>query len=132
MSLYRHTEQLAKRLQKSWEHSEYIFYRDLAQSTDNEHTRDNCQQILRYMAEGVWSYGHNYRVKERQSNFEIVYDDKVSGMPKVHCVVGKRHGDVARWTTELINESCFQYNLLDPRSREACLAAAEHTGDYLG
>ena len=132
MTLYRYTEQLAARLQQTWEHSQRIFYRNLSLSAPCEDTRNECKKILGMMRDGVWDFRRHYRVKETQSNYQIVFVNNVNSMPTIHCVVGKRHGDVARWTTELINESCFQYNLLDPRSREACLAAAEYTGAYLG
>ena len=53
-------------------------------------------------------------------------------MPKIHCVVGKRHGDVARWTTELIqglasNTTCW---ILAPVKR--ALQQQNYLGDYLG
>lgn len=131
MTLYTYTEQLANRLQYTWEHSQRIFYRNLSISAPCEDTRAECRKILGMMRDGIWSFRRNYRVRENQSNFEIIYDNNFSGMPSIHCVVGKRHGDVARYTTELINESCFQYNLLDPRSRDACMAAADYEGKYL-
>lgn len=108
-----------------------LFYRNLADTAPCEDTRANCRKILNYMAEGLHDFRQNYRVEEEDGVYRIVYEETTSGMPKVHCVVNAETGDVASHTTELVNEPHFAYNLMDPRSREACLAIADYTGDYL-
>ncbi|QIN96709.1 hypothetical protein [Synechococcus phage S-N03] len=131
MSLYNYTKQLADRLQETWETSELLFYRNLADSAPGADTRKDCRRVLYMMKEGLHDFRRHYRVVEKDNTFRIVYSCNVSGMPRIHCVVGKETGDVARYTTELVNEPHFAYNLLDPRSREACLAIADFNGDYL-
>ena len=131
-NLYGYTKQLADRLQATWEHSQRVFYTQLADSAPCPDTRKQCRQVLRMMHDGLYDYRQNYRVEEREKHYRIVYNVSTNaGMPMIHCVVGKETGDVARYTTELINEPHFAYNLLDRRSREACLAIADYTGDYL-
>ena len=131
MTLYNHATALAVRLQETWELSQRVFYRDLAQSAPEEDTRANCRKILQYMAEGLHDFRRNYRVDEKDGNLRIVYSCNVSGMPMVHCVINGDTGDVAKYTTELVSRARHCYNLLDPRSREACLSIADYTGGYL-
>jgi hypothetical protein len=83
------------------------------------------------MAEGIHDYRRNYRADEKGAYYRVIHNCNVTGLPMIDAVVSKETGDVARHTTELINEPHFAYNLLDPRSREACLAIADYKGDYL-
>lgn len=132
MCVLNHAETLAKKLQTSWEQSQRVFYRDLSISAPCADTRRNCNDILRYMSEGLHDFRRNYRVSDKDGHYRIVYDCNVSGMPMIHCFINKETGDVAKYSLDLINETCFQYNLADRRSREECFSVAEYTGDYLG
>ena len=131
MTLYDYVSALAKRHQDTWELSERLYYRNLADTAPCEDTKRNCRAVLSYMAEGLHDYRRNYRADETGAYYRVIHNCNVTGLPMVDAVVSKETGDVARHTTELINEPHFAYNLLDPRSREACLAIADYTGDYL-
>ena len=131
-NLYHYTQQLANAIQASWERSERLVFRNLADSAPCPDTRRECRTRLRMMEDGLHDYRRNYRVDEKDGNYRVIYNCNVSGLPMVHCVVGKKYGDVARYTSELIDEPHFPYNLLDPRSRESCLAAADFERNYLG
>ena len=131
MNLYNSTQLLANKLQETWETSEYLFYRNLSDSAPCEDTRNNCKVILRYMAQGLHDFRRNYRVSEVEDAYRVIYNCNVTGMPMIHCVVSKETGDLARQTTDLVERARHQFNLLDPRSREACLAVASYDGGYL-
>ena len=131
MCVLHHVESLAKKIQSTWEVSERLFYRNLAISAPCPDTRTNCNNILRYMSEGIHDFRRHYQVDEYDGHYRIVYRCNVSSMPKIHCVVNKETGDVARYSLDLINETCFQYNLSDPRSREVCLSVASYDSEYL-
>ena len=131
MALFQHVESLANKLQSSWELSEKLHYRNLADSCGNESTKRNCHQVLNYMKEGIWNYGRHYHADVKDGEIRVLYTEKVSGMPKIHCVINPETGDLAKYSIELINETCFQFNLLDPGSRMDCLAVAEFSGKYL-
>ena len=131
MKLLSYVEQLAHKLQSSWELSEILFNRHWADSAPSEVTRRSHRNILKNIHEGHHDFRRNYRVKESGDNYNVIWDDNTSGAVRIHCVVNKRTGDVGRFSTDLINEAFFQFNLLDSRSREECLAVAEHTGEYL-
>lgn len=131
MKLLGYVSQLATKLQADWELSQLLHYRNLADTAPAEDTRKYCRSVLKYMAQGVHDFRRNYRVDEKDGLYRIVYDCNVTGMKKIHCVVSKDTGDVARFTTELVNEASFPYNLNDLRSREAALAIADYDGEYL-
>lgn len=131
MALFQYVGQLADKLQKSWELDQKLHFRNLADTCGNESTRRNCIQILRYMDEGIWNFGRHYHADVKDGEYRVLFTEKVSGMPKIHCVINPETGDLARYSTELINESCFQFNLLDRGSRMDCLAVAEYSGEYL-
>ena len=131
MKLYYYVEQLAKKIQESWELSELLFHRHWADNAPSEVTRRNHRNILNYMHEGLHDFRRNYRVDEKDGNYRVIYDCNYTGMRKIHCVVNKDTGDVAKYDTELINEPSFQYNLVDSRSRESCLAIADYKKEYL-
>ena len=63
---------------------------------------------LDYQREGTYDYGRHYRVNEKEDIYQIVWDCNVTVMPMIHCVINKETGDLARYSTELINEgSCI-------------------------
>ena len=130
-SLLIYANQLAKRVQSTWEDGVRCNYRQQLDAADNDDLRGNLQMHLDYMKQGVYDYRRNYRVKEKEDRYQIIYDCEVTGMPKVHCVVSKTTGDVARHCIKLIEEPFFQFNLLDERSRTDCLAQAHHEREYL-
>ena len=129
--LERYATQLANKLQITWEESVRLdFTRQLRDATE-EDLRGNLQMHLEYQREGTYDYGRHYRVNEKEDIYQIVWDCNVSGMPMIHCVINKETGDLARFSTELINDAFFQYNLNDEGSRICCLAEASYTGEYL-
>ena len=129
--LLHFANQLADRVQGTWEDSVRVDYNNQLHKAEDEDLRGNLQMHLNYMQEGVYDYGRHYRVKELDDRYQVVYDCNVTGMPMVHCVVNKETGDVARHCIKLIEEPFFQFNLLDERSRTDCLAQAHHNKDYL-
>ena len=130
-TLERYCNQLADRLQETWEDSvRQDFTQQLAKAVD-EDLRGNLQQHLDYQAQGVYNYGRHYRVVDKDDRWAIVYDCNVTGMPKIHCVVSKETGDVARHCIKLVDEPFFHFNLLDERSRTDCYAQAHYDGQYL-
>ncbi|QIN96993.1 hypothetical protein [Synechococcus phage MA10] len=131
MALYNYVQALADKIQETWNDDQRLFYRNLENTAPNEDTRANCRKVLQYMAEGLHDYRQNYRVKENEGTYQVVYNCCVSGLPMVHCVVNAETGDLAQYTTDLVDRVYHQYNLLDPRSREACMAVANFSGDYL-
>jgi hypothetical protein len=130
-NLRSYSQQLADLVQRTWERNVRLDYENQALTAPNEDARDNLLMHLRYQDQGVYNYGRNYRLVETDTDYKIVYDCNVTGMPMIHCLVNKDTGDVARHVTELIEDAFFQFNLLDPRSRDTCYALAEFTGDYL-
>lgn len=131
MCVVTKAEQLCRKLQESWEQSQRLFFRDLSLSAPSETTRRNCRNIISYMVAGLHNYGRHYHVDVQEDIVRIRYSCEVSGMVMIHCVINKNTGDVAKYSTELINESCFQFNILDPRSAVDLFSVANHTGDYL-
>ena len=123
--------QLAHKLQLSWEDFVRQDYENQLRSAKEEDLRGNLQMHLDYQRDGVYDYGRHYRVVEREDIYQIVWDCNVTGMPKIHCVINKETGDLARYSTELINEAFFQYNLNDKGSRICCLSEASFNGEYL-
>lgn len=130
-NLERYTMKLAARVQRTWEEQVRKYYSDQLKDAKAADLRDNLNMHLEYQREGVYNYGRNYRVDERPDRYAIVYDDNASGMPKIHCVVSKETGDVARACIKLVKEPYFNYNLLDERSRHSCYSHAHYNGDYL-
>jgi hypothetical protein len=129
--LLHFANQLADKVQETWEDSVRTDYRNQLHKADNDDLRGNLQMHLRYMQEGVYDYGRHYRVKEQEDRYQVVYDCNVTGMPKIHCVVSKETGDVARHCIKLVEEPFFQFNLYDERSRTDCMAQAHWDRDYL-
>ena len=84
-----------------------------------------------FMDRGKYKFGRDYHVEEQGDDLAIKYVDNVSGMPKIHCVINKYTGDVARYSTELVNEAFFPFNLLDKGSRDACMTQASYDAEYL-
>lgn len=130
-NLERYTMKLAARVQRTWEEEVRNYYADQLKTAKDADLKSNLNMHLEYQREGVYNYGRNYRVDERPDRYAIVYDDNASGMPKIHCVVSKETGDVARACIKLVKEPYFNYNLLDERSRHSCYCHAHFSGDYL-
>ena len=124
-------EELCIKLQQTWEHDQRLFFRNLRDTAPVEATKRNCQKVLNYMSDGLHNYGRHYHVKIVDGVIQVRYTCEVSGKPAIHCVINKETGDVAKYSTDLINESCFQFNIIDPRSRFDLFSVAHHTGDYL-
>ena len=129
MSLYNYVQSLANKIQETWNKDQRLFYLNLSTTATQEDTRENCRKILRYMAEGIHDYRQNYRVSESEGAYRIVYDCCVSGLPMIHCVVDSETGDLAKFTTDLVERVNHQYSLLDTRTSEACMEEASFTGD---
>lgn len=132
-SLLLYTEQLARRVQESWNDSVRTEMRkQLNNPTNTPDATEVVQRYLNSMSEGKFDFRRNYRVTEKEDRYLIVYNCNVSaGQPKIHCVVSKTTGDVARHCIKLVEEAFFQFNLLDERSRADCLSQANYKGDYL-
>ena len=129
--LLHFTEQLAARIQATWEdHVREDYWKQLYKASDID-LRDNLQMHLDNMKKGVYDFRRNYRVKETHDRYQVVYDCNVTGMPKIHCVVSKETGDLARHCIKLVERAFFQFNLYDERSRAAAMAVAHWDGEYL-
>ena len=102
-----------------------------AREDGDEHRLGNLQMHIAFMDRGKYKYGRDYHVEEHGGDLAIKYVDNVSGMPKIHCVINKQTGDVARYSTELVNEAFFPFNLLDKGSRDDCMTQASYDGEYL-
>ena len=131
-TLERYCNQLADRLQETWEDSVRVDFSQQLAVADNEDLRGNLQMHLDYMRDGVYNYGRHYRVIDKNDRWAIVYDCNVTGMPMIHCVISKETGDVARHCIKLVKEAFFPFNLMDFGSRIDCMAQANYNGDYLG
>lgn len=123
--------QLAQKLQQTWEDYVRQDYESQLRNAKEEDLRRNLQTIIDYQRDGLWDYRRHYRVREKDDTLQIIWDCNVSGMPKIHCVINKETGDLARYSLELVNEAFFQYNLNDEASRICCLTEASYTGEYL-
>mgnify|MGYP000339054251 CR=1 FL=1 len=130
-NLIKYSNQLAVKIQQTWEESVRLDFLKQLREAEDEILRMDLLTNINYQREGLYDYGRHYHVQETDNEYRIVYDCEVGGMPMVHCVINKETGDLAKYTTELVNEMYFQYNLLDPRSRESCLSQASYTSDYL-
>ena len=131
-NLERYSNKLARLVQLSWEDAVRNDFSLQLKRADSEDLRGNLQMHLDYQQQRVYNYGRNYRVVDKDDRWAIVYDCNVTGMPKIHCVVSKETGDVARHCIKLVNEPFFHFNLLDERSRTDCYAQAHYDGQYLG
>lgn len=129
--LEKYANQLAQKVQASWEDSVRCDFQTQLSKADNDSRRRNLQMNVDYQKQGVFDYGRHYRVVEKDDRYQVVYDCNVTGMPMIHCVISKETGDVAQHCIKLIEEPFFQFNLLDSRSRMDCLAQAHFNEDYL-
>ena len=130
-NLERYSNKLARLVQLSWEDAVRNDFTLQLKDADNEDLKGNLQMHLDYQRRGVYNYGRNYRVVDKNDRWAIVYDCNVTGMPMIHCVISKETGDVARHCIKLVNEAFFHFNLLDERSRTDCYAQAHYDGHYL-
>ena len=130
-NLERYSKKLARLVQLSWEDAVRNDFSLQLKNADNEDLKGNLQMHLDYQKQRVYNYGRNYRVVDKDDRWAIVYDCNVTGMPKIHCVISKETGDVARHCIKLVDEPFFHFNLLDERSRTDCYAQAHYDGQYL-
>ena len=132
--LLNYTKKLACKLQQTWEtHVRQDILEQIAKASDegDQHKLGNLQMHIMFMDHGKYKFGRDYHVVESGNDYAIKYTCNVSGMPKIHCVVNKDTGDVARYSTELVNEAFFPFNLLDKASRDTCMGVASYNEDYL-
>lgn len=129
--LEHYAAQLAKKVQATWEAAVQAESQYRHDSVDCKDAKATYKQEMDYQKAGTVNYGRNYYVEDHGDTLRVAWWCNVSSMPMTHCVINKETGDLARYTTELVNEAFFQFNLLDDNSRLACLTEAEYTAEYL-
>ena len=127
--LLNYTNQLARKVQSTWEDSVRADYTKRLQTATSSEQRDNLREQLHNIHEGQFDFGRNYRVRELEDRYQIVYDDE-TGATGIHCV-SKETGDVARHCIKLVEEPFFQFNILYERSRTDCISQAHWNREYL-
>ena len=99
-------------------------YTKQLQTATSSEQRDNLREQLRNIHEGQFDFGRNYRVRELEDRYQIVYDDE-TGATDIHCVVSKETGDVARHCIKLVEEPFFQFNI---HTKKSLTVYHKHTG----
>lgn len=126
-----YANKLANKIQISWEEYTRNYYQEYYRNTEEPLAKANYLQILEYQRDGLYDYRRHYHVLDKGDYLQINWTCNVSGMPKIHCVINKETGDVAKYNTELVNEAFFQFNLMDENSRLECFSLANFDREYL-